>query len=226
MPGQYWGVLTFPPPELRADHPSSGREVIASDCAWRHRWESWPSSWPDLLAASGGQPSLTVVYAVARRLHFHFAHEALHDFASAALVSFPDDVFLCQLRDAARAVLGDPEAWESLLRAAAGGNPKVQHILLTSAFTAMAVPERVLSEALEVSAHLTSTGDPVAAYRHVSLLRRTGRLQEAFVACEAACLLAAQAGPHLGEHLSERLLVERLLVTAALDRLAAPSWRA
>lgn len=209
------------PLHVRPGIAGADLEEAASDYAWQHRWDQWPATWQELVSALGETPPLASTYAVARRLHFHFAHAALCDFTHAALTTFPADTFLTQLHDAALAVLGDPSAWAPLLRTATGGTSKSAHVLLTTAFVAASVPAGTLSAAIGIAEGLASSGDAVAAYRAVSLQRRAGRNLEALNACEAACLAAANAGPALGDHLAERLLVERHLITTQLDQAAA-----
>jgi hypothetical protein len=118
---------------------------------------------------------------------------------------------------------GDDDAWADLAEAAAASGGRVAHIFLSAVFAAAEVPPQVLQDGLRVADALRATGDPVAAYRRVSLLRRAGHPRCAILACDDAngVLAAGHASFELADHLSERLIVERNLAIAELDRRTA-----
>lgn len=196
----------------------------ASDLAWAHRWEPWPTSAAELreAAAQFGATCQELQFAywcAARRLHYAFAHKMLTVFTDEAVRLDGPDEFLELLGHAGRAVSqGDSPSWQALTAAAAGSSlpaRKAMHILLTSVYTASHVPDETLTAALDMARGAAASGDAVAAYRVVSLLRRAGRTADAFAALEEACgaLASGTVTPALADHLSERLVTERALLT-------------
>lgn len=101
------------------------------------------------------------------------------------------------------------------------GSPLGGHVHHRPGYTAAHVPEEALSSALELARTAAASGDAVASYRVVSLLRRAGRPVEAFSALEDACgvLATATVATALADHLSERLVTERVLLAESLARL-------
>ena len=211
--------------------PSEPDAAAASDLAWVHRWEPWPTAAGELRSAAeafgaSGQELRFAYWCAARRLHYAFAHTMLARFADEALALDGPDAFLELLGHAGHAVAGgDALSWRALCAAVSGSalpGGKGMHVLLTSVYTAAEVPDEVLALALEMARGAAASGDVVAAYRVVSLLRRAGRLAEAFAAVEEACgvLASGLVAPPLADHLSERLVTERVLLIESLARVA------
>lgn len=194
-------------------------EGEASDIAWVYRWAPWPHDFADLVEA--GLPSADHVriaaYLCARRLHYAFAHQLLDSFTDAALAHIPGDGFLKVLNLAAKAALSSSETdWDSLLGTVMmAPSTKRVHIALSTTFAAEHAPPVAAEIALSLAQPLADKGDVVAAYRAVSFLRRLGRWDEAFIAVENATRILVVAAPdqEFGDHMSERLLVERHMVT-------------
>lgn len=221
-------LLTLVRTACQADPESDAS--AASDLAWVHRWESWPTSAGEVREAAIGlgatlQELRFAYWCAARRLHYAFAHRMLASFADEAVALDGPDEFLELLGHAGRAVSeGDAPSWRALQDAASGSvlpASKAMHVLLTSVYTAAHVPEETLAAALEMAREAAASGDVVASYRVVSLLRRAGRPAEAFAALDDACgaLASGTVAAGLADHLSERLVTERALLTESLTRL-------
>jgi len=151
----------------------------------------------------------------ARQLQYQFAYPQLYDFLGAIPEQWAREPHLKFLMTATNAYLaGTNESWEELITAAENATTecKITDIALTTVFTGRYVPDIVMMRALTIATTPANTLNPVMAYRRVSLLRRMGRYDDAWAALDLAHVVLTTVPGPLAEHLSERLIGERLLL--------------
>jgi len=192
--------------------------TAASDYAWASRNDHLQGTWPDLAQTLNTSTTQEIRYWIAvtaRRLQYQFAYPRLHDFLSAVPEQLAREPHLKFLTTAANAYLaGTNELWEDLITAAENATTdcKITDIALTTVFTGRYVPDTVMVRALTIASTPANMMDPVMAYRRVSLLRRMGRYDDAWAALDLAHVVLTTVPGALAEHLSERLVSERLLL--------------
>jgi hypothetical protein len=203
--------------------------VEMSRWAWANRFSALPTTvsgvLTDVRADALGDDDLGVVFGVcARRLQYGFAHQLVRLFVSEARTvrggTFSVDPFLNALDDFAACCQGD-DRWEQLLAGALTGEHVAQDLAMTAGFVAGFVPQDVLEALLAILDNQRGTCvlAPVSAYRRVNFLRRLGRSEQAMAACDEAfaALLTGRVDAALADHLSERLVIETLLLQRDLE---------
>lgn len=210
-----------------ASHASPDGDASVEHWAWVHRHARWPVDYRhlrDLLTTEPEDAVRAAVLLCARRMQYGFAWRLLAAFAEAASHDYPTLPAL-NLHRATSAVMvtGTDRDWRHLCEAAAREPGLYGTDFLTVAVTAPTVPSVVVEAALTVARKQTADGAHVGAYRVVSLLRRLGRISEAWEALATAEEMLVVDPPYqsLFEHLAERLFTERVILTHPAPTLNA-----
>lgn len=209
-------------PALHTPQCLSGR-------AWRDRFAQLPTDVKTLYAADGvaqlaDAELLAVLRVCARRLQYGFAHTLLLTFVADAHTLrdgvFADDPFLADLELFAECCTRGDRWTDLVARAETGGHVSLD-LATTAAFVAPTVPEPVLERLLSITNNVSDSGclTAVAAYRKVNLHRRLGNTRQAQQALDTAfaALLTSPIDPGFADHMSERLVMETLLLQQPPD---------
>lgn len=194
--------------ELQESGPALWESV--SDTAWDTREVGHET---DLKA----DDTLRDVLVQARKYHYRFDWWQLSDYAGQGLQRWPSDAYLrAMYLTACAAAEQSREHWSRCAYfVSQHENPKIIHLFLTSVFESASPSAAVLQCAVQLAHSLVPMEgeNPVLYYRLASFYRRLGYVSAARANADLATQKLRDAAPALADHLRERLLLEKSLLS-------------